>query len=134
MDRSYQTLLLVEDEAIIATTEAELLLKEGYTVIIAYTGESALEILRVGTVKIDLILMDIDLGNGMDGIDTAREMMKFQDIPVVFLSSHSEKTIMKKAKSVNSYGYVVKYLIEDELLNTIEKALKLYAAQRVKKI
>ena len=52
--------------------------------------------------------MDVDLGAGMDGSQTAREILKRYDIPIVFLSSHIEKDIVEKTEKITSYRYVVK--------------------------
>ena len=68
-DKSNKTILLVEDEIIIAMMEIKQLEKEGYLVIHAANGEEAIDI--VSKTPIDLILMDIDLGKGMDGTETA---------------------------------------------------------------
>ena len=58
--KTYKTILLVEDEALIALAERKLLERSGYHVLTAKTGEAAVEITRT-TAGIDLILMDIDL-------------------------------------------------------------------------
>jgi two-component system response regulator CpxR len=60
-----KNILLVEDEAIIAMDEAETLSKYGFNVITAHDGESAVK--AALNQSIDLILMDVDLGRGMDG-------------------------------------------------------------------
>ncbi len=63
-----KTLLLVEDESIIAAAEARMLEKHFFTVITAQSGEEALE-LFLRNPEIDLVLMDIDLGSGIDGTE-----------------------------------------------------------------
>ncbi|MBA4416925.1 MAG: hypothetical protein C0392_03290 [Syntrophus sp. (in: bacteria)] len=98
-----KTILLVEDEPLIRLTETRMLEKEGYVVICASSGEKALEITQNGY-SIDLILMDIDLGKGMDGAETAREILKDHNIPIMFLSSHTEKEIVEKTAKL-SYNY-----------------------------
>jgi CheY-like chemotaxis protein len=75
-----KTILLVEDEALIRLSQTRMLEKEGYVVLGAGSGEEALEIAQNGH-SIDLILMDIDLGKGMDGTDTAREILKNHNLP-----------------------------------------------------
>ena len=66
-----KTILLVEDDALIALSEAADLRKEGYNVILASGGPKAIETVRSRPGEIDLILMDIDLGRGMDGTEAA---------------------------------------------------------------
>ena len=57
---------------------------------------------------LDLILMDIDLGKGMDGTEAAQIILHNREIPIVFLSNHTEKEIVNKTEKITSYGYVVK--------------------------
>jgi len=85
-----KTILLVEDEAIIAMTEKAALEKYGYAVKTVGTGEKAIEAVRT-IPDIDLVLMDINLGDGIDGTEAAGTILKDHDIPIVFVSSHSER-------------------------------------------
>lgn len=131
MKTSSKTILLVEDEAIIALAEAHNLEQVGYTVIRAASGESALEMLKDGGIpEIDLILMDIDLGQGMDGTEAAREILKHHDIPIVFLSAHMEPDIVRKTEEITNYGYVVKSSVFTVLDASIKMAFKLFRAMR----
>jgi PAS domain S-box-containing protein len=124
-----KTILLVDDEAIIAMSEARMLEKHGYKVITAYTGEQAIKTAAEIT-SLDLILMDIDLGSGMDGTQAADIILKNMDIPVLFLSSHTEPEVVDKTEKITSYGYVVKNSGETVLLASIRMAFKLHAAHR----
>ncbi len=124
-----RTILLVEDEIIIAMNEMGQLKKEGYQVVHVSSGEKALEQTRRDPGKIDLILMDIDLGKGMDGAQAAQEILKQQDIPIVFLSSHTEPEIVEKTEQITSYGYVVKNSGITVLTASIKMAFKLHAAR-----
>jgi PAS domain S-box-containing protein len=128
MNTQQRTILLVDDEAIIAMGEAEDLQREGYAVITVNTGEEAIEAVERAPGGIDLILMDIDLGRGMDGTEAAREILKIRDIPVVFLSSHTEKTIVEKTEKITSYGYVVKNTGITVLAASIRMAFRLHDA------
>ena len=77
---------------------------------------------------IDLILMDIDLGPGMDGTEAAREILTRHDIPVVFLSSHTEQEVVNKTEKITSYGYVVKNAGITVLTASIRMAFRLFEA------
>lgn len=79
---------------------------------------------------IDLILMDIDLGRGMDGTETARKILGRHDIPIVFLSSHIEPEVVEKTETITSYGYVVKNSGSIVLDASIKMAFKLHAAHK----
>lgn len=128
-DISKKTILLVDDEVIIAMSEARMLEKHGYAVLIAHSGELAIKTASSNT-SIDLILMDIDLGKGMDGTRAAEEILKTRDIPVLFLSSHTEPAVVEKTERITSYGYVVKNSGETVLLASIRMAFKLDRAHR----
>ncbi len=128
MDKN-KLLLLVEDEAIIALTQKKLLERYGYRVITASSGDKAIEIARQND-DIDLILMDIDLGAGIDGPETAIIILKYRDIPVIFLSSHTEPEIVEKTERITSYGYVVKSSTITVLDASIKMAFKLFDANR----
>jgi PAS domain S-box-containing protein len=130
MNNPAKTILIVEDEAIIAMQEMRTLEEEGYKVIYAGYGEEAIEIIKSGREEIDLILMDIDLGPGMDGTDAAREILKDHDIPVVFLSSHTEKQIVDRTEEITSYGYVHKNSGETVLTASVRMAFRLFDAYR----
>ncbi len=131
MDSSYKkNILLVEDEAIIAMSQIKLLKIHGYNVIHVLNGEKAIETVRHGIGKLDLILMDIDLGKGMDGTQAAGEILKKNDIPVVFLSSHTEKEVVEKTEKITSYGYVVKNSGITILDASIKMAFKLFEAHK----
>ncbi len=121
-----KTILLVEDEAIIALTQTKILEKHGYIVLTASSGQTAID--QVHKNKIDLILMDIDLGSGIDGTDTAQIILKKYNIPIIFLTSHSEKDYVEKVKKITKYGYVIKNSGEFVLLTSIDMAFELFAS------
>lgn len=123
------TILLVEDEAISVIAEKSILEKNGYSVITASTGEEALEAIS-GNEKIDIVLMDIDLGEGMDGIKAAELILKKRNLPVLFLTSHTEPDILNETGTVISYGFVLKKTGAAVLLASIETALRLFEANR----
>ncbi len=123
-----RTILLVDDEAIIAMAEKMTLKKYGYDVITALTGEEAIETIEK-TPGIDLILMDIDLGAGMDGTKAAAIILGQRDLPVVFLSSHMEPEVVAKTEKITSYGYIAKSSSITVLDASIKMAFKLFEAK-----
>src|SRR6056297_3121901 len=118
-------ILLVEDEVLIAMNEAQTLEKHGYEVVSAHKGEEAVEMVNTDP-EISLILMDIDLGSGMDGTEAAEKILTKKDIPVVFLSSHTEPEVVEKTEKITSYGYVVKNSGVTVLDTSIKMAFKLF--------
>ncbi|HOO73273.1 MAG TPA: PAS domain S-box protein [Spirochaetota bacterium] len=120
-------ILLVEDERITAAVEKAMLERQGYRVVTAYNGEDAVRsVLAMDTV--DLVLMDIDLGPGMDGTVAAQEILARRDIPVLFLSAHTEPEVVEKTEGITSYGYVVKNSSEAVILASIKMAFRLHRA------
>ncbi len=128
-DNNKKTILLVEDEVLIAMAEARMLERRGFNVLMAHSGEEAVKTVD-DTPGIDLVLMDIDLGPGIDGTEAAERILKGRDIPVVFLSSHTEPEVVEKTEKITSYGYVVKNTGETVLVASIKMAFKLYEAHR----
>jgi PAS domain S-box-containing protein len=119
-------ILLVEDSAIIAMAEKMELEQKGYRVHHVTSGEKAIESFSKMELNIDLVLMDIDLGSGIDGTQAAREILSENDIPIVFLSSHTELEVVEKTEKISSYGYVVKDSGIIILDASIKMALKLF--------
>jgi PAS domain S-box-containing protein len=125
-----RTILLVEDELIIAMAERRKLEQDGYRVILVASGEDAVQLVCSGTEQIDLILMDIDLGKGMDGTEAARTILRTNSVPILFLSSHIEEEIVEKTEAVSSYGYVVKESSYTVLKASIKMAFRLHASNQ----
>ncbi len=127
-----KTILLVEDEALIAMSEKIKLEKYGFNVLTAHSGKDAINTFNNN--KTDLVLMDIDLGSGIDGTEAAEIILKEKEIPIVFLSSHIEPEIVEKTEKITSYGYVVKNSGITILDASIKMAFKLFEEkQRIKK-
>jgi PAS domain S-box-containing protein len=124
-----KTILLVEDEVIIAMAERAMLEKHGYTVLVAGTGEQAVD-LALNNTCLDLILMDINLGPGMDGTEAATKILAEREVPLAFLSSHTERDVVEKTEGITSYGYIVKNSGETVLLASMQMAFRLYDARK----
>ncbi len=123
-----KNILLVEDELITGLMVQKTLGKRGYNTMLASSGEDAIEkVERTG--GFDLILMDINLGDGIDGTETADRILQKYDLPIVFLSSHTEYDIVEKTERISSYGYIVKNSEEAVLLASIKMAFKLFDAR-----
>ncbi len=122
-------ILLVEDAAILALSEAKIIKRHGFDVVTAHSGTQALELFE-SQKDISLVLMDIDLGHGIDGTEVAEQILAKNDVPIVFLTSHSEKEYVDKVKKITSYGYVLKSSGEFVLIESIQMAYKLYESYK----
>lgn len=120
-------ILLVEDEAIIALSQEQKLKRFGYEAESALSGEAAIESVRADG-NISLVLMDIDLGRGMDGTEAARRILAERKLPIVFLTSHSEREMVEKVRGITRYGYVIKNSGDFVLQSSIEMAFELFDA------
>jgi PAS domain S-box-containing protein len=116
------SILVVDDEP----DNVELLiayLSNDYDIIPAYSGREALEKLKESKESLpDLVLMDIMLKDGMDGVEAARYILLNYDIPVVYLTAYADESIMKRAKLTEPFGYILKPFEETELRTNIEIA------------
>ncbi len=125
---SLARILVVEDEGIIAQDIQSTLEKLGYEVpAIAVVGEEAIE--KATELRPDLVLMDIVLWGGMDGVEAATRIRDELRIPVIYLTAHSDSATLQRAKVTGPYGYIVKPLVERELRIGIEMALHKHALE-----
>lgn len=119
----------MEDEAIIAMREARIIEGFGYAVETAYRADRAVV---VGCREdVDLILMDIDLGDDtVDGTEVARRILANRHVPIVFLTSHSEREMVDRVRGITRYGYVLKTAGEFVLRQSIDMAFELFETMR----
>lgn len=120
-------ILLVEDDAIIALGARAAVEGFGYRVTVVHSGEAAVE-LACGDARVDLVLMDIDLGPGIDGTEAARRILERRHVPIVFLSSHAERSSVEKVRGLTRYGDIVKDSGDFVLQSSIEMAFELFGA------
>lgn len=120
---------IVEDEALIAMDLSDRLRSLGYEVCgKAARGDRAIE--EVPKLVPDLVLMDIQLGESMSGIETAAQIRGKVDVPVVFLSAFSDDALVQDAISAGAFGYLVKPFEERELHATLQAALAKHRTER----
>lgn len=116
------TILVVEDEALVAMDIETTLKGMGYEVAaIAATGEEAIRL--ADRHKPDLILMDIRLQGEMDGIEAAGRIRAQADIPIVYLTAYADDALLERAKLTEPFGYILKPFEARGLHSTIEMAL-----------
>ncbi len=122
------SILIVEDEAIIADRLGQVLTRSGYDVLgWVASGEAALEM--VGQTQPDLVLMDVYLAGDLNGIETAALIQARFDVPVIYVTAHSEDVMLQRAKITGTHGYLVKPIRERELYAAIEIALYKHAME-----
>ncbi|MBN1432661.1 MAG: response regulator [Methanomicrobiaceae archaeon] len=115
-------ILIVEDSALVALEISETLKSLGYNVVgEAASGAEAIEMAR--DLKPDLVLMDIILKGDMDGIEAADRIYSSYDIPVIYLTAHSDEATLERALKTNAFGYLIKPFNDRELYSNIEITL-----------
>ncbi len=117
-----ERILVVEDESITAVEICQTLAELGYEPLgPVSSGRDA--VARALELQPDLVLMDITLKGQMDGIEAA-EIIRTKDIcPVVFVTAHSDKLTLNRAKISAPFGYVLKPIAERDLHTAVEMAL-----------
>ena len=123
------SVLIVEDEAIVAEDLANKVRQLGYAVAgTTMTGEEAVELVR--QLRPSLVLMDIRLAGVMDGITAAKEIHSEYKLPVLFLTAHSDADTIMRARQAEAFGYILKPFDERDLRIQIEMALYKHTAER----
>ena len=106
-----------------------MLKKNGFAVLVAYNGISAVRQVR-DCLEIDLILMDIHLGDGSDILSLCTEIGQIRELPVVILTAYTGRNVIEKIGDITRYGYVVKNSGDYVLIDSIRKALELFEAHQ----
>ena len=122
-------ILVVEDEPVVALDLRTRLTRMGYIVVETVArGEDAVAL--AGTLSPNLILMDIRLRGGMDGIAAAEEIRNRYGLPVIYLTAHADEATVDRARITEPFGYILKPFDERELRTVIEMALYKHDAER----
>ena len=116
-------LLVVEDEAIPALLMEQTLTALGYEVCdIADSESSALQ--AVEQHRPDLILMDIRLAEGSDGIDTAAKARARYGVPSLFMTAHSDPATRARAEGAKPVGFLLKPYSREQVQETLARAVE----------
>ncbi|HEY1797969.1 MAG TPA: response regulator [Stellaceae bacterium] len=116
------TILIVEDEALVATSIGDMLEELGFEVTgIAASGLEALAL--VAEQKPRLALIDIRLAGSVDGIELASQLREEYGIPAMFLSGVIGPEIAVRAQAAHPLGMMQKPFRPSEIFNAIERAI-----------
>ncbi len=115
-------ILVVEDEALIADDIQTTLTRLGYDVVgTVASGPEAVD--ATARLQPALVLMDIKLQGPMDGVEAARIIRRDFDLPVLYLTSHSDDLTLARAMETAPSGYLLKPFNDRELRTATEVAL-----------
>ena len=119
-------ILIVEDDSFLQGLASTKLEKEGFAVSAVGNGEDAIKIL--GTDTFDLVLLDIILPGGVDGLGilkNIRETPKTAKLPVIIFSNMSDEKNVKGAQALGATDFMIKSNFTlDELSDRIKELLK----------
>lgn len=118
-------ILVVDDSRLLRVMMSDLLTANGYEVQTASNSFEAIDMVFY-TFSPDLILMDIELGDEMDGIEVAKKILQKKDIPIIFLTAKTSPEVINRIKETTAYGYLEKKVSNEAIISAIEMALKLY--------
>jgi DNA-binding NarL/FixJ family response regulator len=114
--------LIVEDEVVFAMITERTLTRAGYQVLHSVTtGEEAVE--HAIREHPDVILMDVRLASGMDGIEAATRILQSYPAKLIFISGYSDGAYEQRALQLNPAGYFIKPVSLQEIRGAIESAL-----------
>lgn len=122
-------IMVVEDENIVALDIKNRLRGLGYIVVaLAASGKEAVS--KAIDHQPNLVLMDIRLKGEIDGIETADQIRRQLDIPVIYLTAYADDATLQRAKITAPYGYLLKPFEERDLHIAIEMALYRHRMER----
>ncbi|HFA50060.1 MAG TPA: response regulator transcription factor [Bacteroidetes bacterium] len=118
--------LIIEDEALIATDIADILEEYEYRVSgIAHKAEEAF--FQLENNRPDIVLLDINLNDKKDGLDIGAHILKNYELPIIYLTAYADKATVERAKHTRPMGYIVKPFDGKDIYSSIELALYNYA-------
>lgn len=125
-------ILIVEDETATAQKLGKSLVRFGYDIVaIVDNGNDAIE--TASSMLPDLILMDVTLKGGMDGIATANHICEQLDIPIIFLTAHGDDATFSRSKMSNSFAFLEKPVNLNHLKHCVEMAIYKQTQERIHK-
>jgi PAS domain S-box-containing protein len=123
------SILVVEDDRIVARDIQQCLTKFGYSVA-GVTAQGAEAVRLALDLRPDLVLMDIRLEGPLDGVEAAEQIRSRCHIPVVYLTAYADEETLRRARVTEPFGYLLKPFEDRELRTVIEMALYKHAAER----
>ncbi len=115
-------IVIADDERIVAADLSRRMTALGYAVV-GNVGRGSDAVRVCLEQRPDLVLMDIGMDSEFDGINAAAQIRSEADIPVIFVTSYSDKETLRRAKEIGPFGYVLKPFDERELAATVEMAI-----------
>jgi two-component system alkaline phosphatase synthesis response regulator PhoP len=122
---SYQTILVVDDEPQIVEIVGDYLKQAGYRVLTARDGQTALTIARHE--RPDLILLDLMMPGGLDGLDVCRRLRQdhvLRDVPIIMLTARVDETDRLIGLELGADDYITKPFSPREVVARVRAVLR----------
>ncbi len=114
--------LIVEDESITALQLKNKIISWDFEVLgTSSSGEEAVNHAR--DLKPDIILMDIVLRGDLNGVDAAKKIKEFLDVPIIYLTAYADEKTMNEALTTEPHNYILKPFDDNELHFALEMAV-----------
>lgn len=126
-------ILIVEDDLMMRTI-FELYVKQSNLEIagLASSGKEALEVCE--QIKPDIVLIDIHLEEGMNGIELGDKITERFDLPFIFISADPNPELIENSISENAYGFLLKPLYKNNLKSSVYFAVAKHSMKKNKKL
>lgn len=121
-------ILIVDDEVEIAENLRDILALKDYDTLLAHNPESALDM--VGREQPDLVMLDINLGGDVDGIETAERIQQRCSVPIVYVTAYCDEELVQRAQETEPMGYLLKPFEAKQVLTTVRIGLSNFERQR----
>ena len=114
-------LFIVDDESLIRLGMENMLARQGSDPVYSFaTAEDALA--QLERLRPRLVLMDIQLGHGMTGLEAARQVMERQPCPVIITTAYADDEYLAEAMQAHVFGYLVKPVTPQQLASAMALA------------
>ena len=125
------TALVVDDEEDFLETTVKRLQKRNIVTHGASSGEEALKIIK--QIPVDIVILDVKMPGGMDGIETLREIKRSQPLTeVILLTGHASVETSLEGMKLGAFDYLLKPVKLEELLPKLIQAFEKKRAQEKK--
>lgn len=123
-----KNILIIDDESGIRESLSGILEDEGFSPLTTATAEEGLEL--VETENISLVLLDIWLGDGIDGMTALSRIKELQDIPVIMISGHGTIETAVQAVQNGAHDFIEKPLSYDKVILSVANGLRYARLER----
>jgi DNA-binding NtrC family response regulator len=95
-----ETILIVDDESTLRSVFSDMMTGQGYRCIAAANAIDALQIIETNLLKFDMLVTDIKMPGGLDGVGLANKMRELQpDVAILVITGYAKSQAMKEAKA-----------------------------------